>query len=332
MTKELLDKASKAYFEGSPFLSDQEFDALAKKEDYERVGYNPDARLLHMFPLYSLQKVFEGEDTPPIYKSKVIETPKLDGAAISIQYRNGKLSSVITRGDGKAGIEVTDKFLNNSIVPQKLYPEYTFAGNTGHYIKNQGLLQVTGEIVAPKEIPNARNYAAGALNLKDVEEFKRRNLTFIAYNIEPNISSTYEGDMSHLEYSGFNTAMDSEWDEFPTDGKVFRVNDNIEYLSLGFTSHHPRGAYALKTREEGIETTLLDVVWQTGKSGKVTPVAILDPIEIDDAVISRATLNNIAYIKSLNLEIGCRVKVIRAGKIIPRVIERVSGDIEKNKT
>jgi len=324
MTKELLDKASKAYFEGSPFLSDEEFDTLAKKEDYERVGYNPDARMLHMFPLYSLQKVFEGEDTPPIYKSKVIETPKLDGAAISIQYRNGKLSSVITRGDGKAGIEVTDKFLNNSIVPQKLYPEYTFAGNTGHYIKNQGLLQVTGEIVAPKEIPNARNYAAGALNLKDVEEFKRRNLTFIAYNIEPNISSTYEGDMSHLEYSGFNTAMDSEWDEFPTDGKVFRVNDNTEYLSLGFTSHHPRGAYALKTREEGIETTLLDVIWQTGKSGKVTPVAILEPIEIDDAIISRATLNNIAYIKSLNLEIGCRVKVIRAGKIIPRVIERVS--------
>ena len=324
MTKELLDKASKAYFEGSPFLSDEEFDTLAKKEDYERVGYNPDARMLHMFPLYSLQKVFEGEDTPPIYKSKVIETPKLDGAAISIQYRNGKLSSVITSGDGKAGIEVTDKFLNNSIVPQKLYPEYTFAGNTGHYIKNQGLLQVTGEIVAPKEIPNARNYAAGALNLKDVEEFKRRNLTFIAYNIEPNISSTYEGDMSHLEYSGFNTAIDSEWDEFPTDGKVFRVNDNIEYLTLGFTSHHPRGAYALKTREEGIETTLLDVIWQTGKSGKVTPVAILDPIEIDDAIISRATLNNIAYIKSLNLEIGCRVKVIRAGKIIPRVIERAS--------
>ena len=324
MTKELLDKASKAYFEGSPFLSDQEFDALAKKEDYERVGYNSDARLLHMFPLYSLQKVFEGEDTPPVYKSKVIETPKLDGAAISIQYKNGKLFSVITRGDGKAGIEVTNKFLNNSIVPQKLYPEYTFAGSTGHYIKNQGLLQVTGEIVAPKEIPNARNYAAGALNLKDIEEFKRRNLTFIAYNIEPNISSTYDGDMSHLKYSGFNTAIDSEWDEFPTDGKVFRVNDNIEYLTLGYTSHHPRGAYAFKTREEGIETTLLDVIWQTGKSGKVTPVAILEPIEIDDAIISRATLNNVAYIKSLNLEIGCRVKVIRAGKIIPRVIERVS--------
>jgi len=332
MTKELLDKASKAYFEGSPFLSDEEFDTLAEKEGYERVGYNPDARQRHLFPLYSLQKVFEGEDTPPVYKSKVIETPKLDGAAISIQYKNGKLFRVITRGDGKAGIEVTEKFSSSTLIPKKLYPQYTFAGTTGDYIESNGILQVTGEVVAPKEIPNARNYAAGALNLKDVNEFIKRKLTFIAYNVEPNISSTYEGDMGHLEYSGFNTVIDSNWDEFPTDGKVFRVNDNTEYTVLGYTSHHPRGAYALKTREEGIETTLLDVVWQTGKSGKVTPVAILDPIEIDDAIISRATLNNIAYIKSLNLEIGCRVKVIRAGKIIPRVIERVSYDIEKNKT
>ena len=327
MTKELLDKASKAYFEGSPFLSDQEFDALAKKEGYERVGYNPDDRQPHLFPLYSLQKVFEGEDTPPVYKSKVIETPKLDGAAISIQYKKGKLFRVITRGDGKTGVDVTDKFVCSDLIPKQFY--------SGLEFKDWGILQITGEVVAPKEIPNARNYAAGALNLKDTNEFRRRNLTFIAYNVEPSISSTYKTDMSSLIYEGFNVVTSDEsnnWNEFPTDGKVFRVNDNTEYNVLGYTSHHPRGAYALKTREEGIETTLLDVIWQTGKSGKVTPVAILDPIEIDDAIISRATLNNIAYIKSLNLEIGCRVKVIRAGKIIPRVIERVSYDIEKNKT
>jgi DNA ligase (NAD+) len=72
-----------------------------------------------------------------------------------------------------------------------------------------------------------------------------------------------------------------------------------------------------------VETTLLDVVWQVGKSGKVTPVAILDPIKIEDARITRATLNNMAYIKSLNLEIGCQVEVIRAGKIIPCVVSRV---------
>jgi DNA ligase (NAD+) len=105
---------------------------------------------------------------------------------------------------------------------------------------------------------------------------------------------------------------------------VFRVDSHKEFENLGSTSHHPRGAYALKTREKGVTTTLLDVVWQTGKSGKVTPVAILEPIEIDDAKISRATLNNMAYIESLNLEIGCKVSVIRAGKIIPCIIGRVA--------
>jgi len=327
MTKDLLDKASKAYFEGSPFLSDEEFDTLAKKEGYERVGYNPDAKRQHLFPLYSLQKVFEGEDTPPTYKSNVIETPKLDGAAIAIQYKKGKLSRVVTRGDGIAGVDITDKFMFTDIVPKQLWTKLQF--------KEFDNLQITGEIVAPKEIPNARNYAAGALNLKDVNEFRNRNLTFIAYSVEPSISPFYKTDMSSLLYEGFNVAtcdQSNNWNEFPNDGKVIRVNDNKEYSDLGYTSHHPRGAYALKTREEGIETTLLDVVWQTGKSGKVTPVAILDPIEIDDAIISRATLNNMAYIKSLNLEIGCRVKVIRAGKIIPRIIERVSSNIEKNNT
>ena len=328
MTKDLLDKASKAYFEGSPFLSDEEFDALAKKEGYERVGYNPDAKRKHLFPLYSLQKVFEGEDTPPTYKSNVIETPKLDGAAIAIQYKKGKLSRVVTRGDGIAGVDITDKFMFTDIVPKQLWTKLQF--------KEFDNLQITGEIVAPKDIPNARNYAAGALNLKDVNEFRNRNLTFIAYSVEPSISPFYKTDMSSLLYEGFNVATSGDevdnWNEFPNDGRVIRVNDNQEYSDLGYTSHHPRGAYALKTREEGIETTLLDVVWQTGKSGKVTPVAILDPIEIDDAIISRATLNNMAYIKSLNLEIGCRVKVIRAGKIIPRIIERVSGNMEKNNT
>jgi len=327
MTKDLLDKASKAYFEGSPFLSDEEFDALATKEGYERVGYNPDAKRKHLFPLYSLQKVFEGEDTPPTYKGKVTVTPKLDGAAIAIQYKKGKLNKVITRGDGVAGVDITDKFMFSDLIPKQLWSKLKF--------KDFDNLQITGEIVAPKDIPNARNYAAGALNLKDVNEFRNRDLTFIAYSVEPSISHSYKLDMSSLLYEGFNIAtsdQSNDWNEFPNDGKVIRVDDNTEYAKLGYTSHHPRGAYALKTREEGIETTLLDVVWQTGKSGKVTPVAILDPIEIDDAMISRATLNNMAYIKSLNLEIGCRVKVIRAGKIIPRIIERVSSNIEKNNT
>jgi len=307
--KDLLDKASKAYYEGKPLLSDEEFDRLAEAADYEPVGYQPDAKRKHMFPLYSLQKVFAGEDTAPKYKSKVIETLKLDGAAIAVQYKNGKVFKVVTRGDGEAGVDVTDKFIYNTIVP--------------YYIQNKGEFQITGEIVAPKEIPNARNYAAGALNLKDIQEFLNRDLTFIAYNVQPAFSATYLNDMFLLEALKFKVVTLYDCSGFPEDGKVFRVNSNEEFDNLGFTAHHPRGAYALKTRDEGVVTTLLDVVWQTGKSGKVTPVAILDEIIIDDAKISRATLNNMAYIESLDLEIGCKVVVIRAGKIIPCIIGRV---------
>ena len=231
MTKNLLDKASKAYFEGSPFLSDEEFDALAKKDGYERVGYNPDDKQPHLFPLYSLQKVFEGEDTPPVYKSKVIETPKLDGAAISIHYKKGKLFKVTTRGDGTVGVDVTDKFMLSDIIPKGLW--------SGLEFKDFDNLQITGEIVAPKEIPNARNYAAGALNLKDVNEFRNRNLTFIAYSVEPSISPFYKTDMSSLLYEGFNVVTSGEevdnWNEFPNDGKVIRVDDNKEYSDLGYT-------------------------------------------------------------------------------------------------
>ena len=93
-------------------------------------------------------------------------------------------------------------------------------------------------------------------------------------------------------------------------------------------AHHPRGAFALKEQKEGVITELLDVVWQVGKSGVVSPVAILRPVEVGEALVSRATLHNIEYIRSLNLEIGCNVEVIRSGEIIPRIVRRV--DIQKN--
>jgi len=97
---------------------------------------------------------------------------------------------------------------------------------------------------------------------------------------------------------------------------------------MGHTAHHPRGAFALKEQKEGVHTELLDVVWQVGKSGVVSPVAILSPVEVEGAIVSRATLHNIEYIRSLELEIGCTVEVIRSGEIIPRILRRV--DQKKN--
>ena len=104
---------------------------------------------------------------------------------------------------------------------------------------------------------------------------------------------------------------------------MWRIDDNTNYKNEGYTSHHPRGAFALKARKEAVVTTLKYVEWQVGKSGVISPVAILDPIEIEDAIISRATLHNIAYIRELDLEIGCQVQVIRSGDIIPRIVGRL---------
>ena len=99
------------------------------------------------------------------------------------------------------------------------------------------------------------------------------------------------------------------------------VYENFE--KMGYTAHHPRGAFALKEQKEGVVTKLLDVKWQVGKSGVLSPVAILEPVIIGDAEVSRATLHNIEYIQGLGLEIGCSVEVIRSGEIIPRILRRV---------
>ena len=207
--------------------------------------------------------------------------------------------------------------------------EYITLGKTQSSVSRISLgtwpvVQITGEIVAPKTIKNSRNYAAGALNLKDVAEFQTRDLHFIAYSVDPNLADTFSEQMSILKNSmGFSTVLDADWNEYPQDGLVFRVDSNKDFMSFGHTAHHPKGAYALKKRQKGKITTLVDVIWNVGKSGVVAPVAILKPVEIDDAMISRATLHNMAYIEALNLRIGCEVEVIRSGEIIPRIVRRV---------
>ena len=309
--KEFLNKASDAYYKGSPIISDSEFDSLASSINYQEVGSKQDNRIAHHFQMFSLQKVFDNEtnkDPFNKYKGTVLVTPKLDGAAVSLLYINGKFVQGLTRGDGIKGLDITEHL--RTLVPEM------FHGSA--YIN-----QITGEVVARKEIKNARNYAAGALNLKDIDEFKSRELKFIAYGVQPHIHEGWEADLKQAQAFGFCTVLDSNWNEYPDDGLVFRINNNEEFEKRGYTSHHPRGAYAFKTIQQGVETELVDVLWNVGKSGVVAPVAVLKPIEIDGAVVSRATLHNMAHIEALNLEIGCKVEVIRSGEIIPRIVRRI---------
>ena len=304
-----LDYASKKYYEGHPIITDHEFDTLADKHDYHTLGHSVKDGVPHLFKMYSLQKIYKGEDTPPFSGPEVIQTPKVDGTAISLTYANGKLVRILTRGDGINGQDVSH------LIPA--FPALTKID------LNEDVYQIDGELVAPKNISNARNYASGAIFLKDLLEFASRDLHFIAYSIQPNISEYYSNDMVLLAETGFNTTVTSNLERYPTDGEVFRINKYITFNSLGFTSHHPRGAYALKVRKKGEITTLIGVVWQVGKTGAVSPVALLNPVEIGGAIVQRATLHNMKYINELNLEIGCKIEVIRSGEIIPRVVRRV---------
>ncbi len=309
--KALLRRAAMAYYNGKPILSDEEFDRLAELHNFEEVG-TTDGRIPHAYRMYSLQKVFSHElQNNPLksYAKAVIVTPKLDGAAVAITYVNGEFRRALTRGDGKKGLDISNHM--KTLVPNRLTSPLP------------PLLQITGEVVAPKTIKNARNYAAGALNLKSTTDFASRELIFIAHNTEPYLNDSYAIAMDKVNDLSFSTVLDSDWSQYPHDGVVFRIDNYKDFDSHGHTSRHPRGAYALKERQEGIITTLVDVKWQVGKSGVVAPVGILDTIEIDGAMVSRATLHNMAHIEGLNLEIGCQVEVIRSGEIIPRIVRRV---------
>jgi DNA ligase (NAD+) len=304
--QDFLEKVSVAYYSGYPMISDAEFDALAKKYNFESVGHQVTDGVPHLYKMYSLQKFFDISEAPSNLHQYIV-TPKLDGAAVSLLYVNGHLALGLTRGDGNLGREITDKL--STLVPTQ--------------VSFKGEVFITGEIVCPSTVTNARNVAAGSLNLKDLEEFRTRPLTFVAYSVQGISHDLYTTALSSLAQEGFAVVNTFDASNYPTDGLVYRINSTQTFNKLGYTAHHPRGAFALKEQKAGVHTELLDVVWQVGKSGVVSPVAILEPVEVGDAIVSRATLHNIEYIRSLDLEIGCKVEIIRSGEIIPRILRRV---------
>ena len=264
MIKEFLDKASKAYYRGTPIISDEHFDALAEHFKYNQLGDPEPGEVKHFYKMYSLQKVHDLTKAPKI--DSPIRTPKLDGAAIAITYVQGSLFRIATRGNGVVGQDVTEKV-------KHLVPE----GIVGWY----PVIQINAEIVAPKSIPNARNYAAGALNLKNIEEVKSRSLFVFAYDVEFSrtdddliesefTDDDYEVRLSHLSAQGFNTVLElSEvQDNFPTDGYVVRERSYTRFHDAGYTAKHPRAAYAVKPETTKVVTKLLDVQWQLGRTGE----------------------------------------------------------------
>lgn len=314
----LIKLAQDAYYSGNPIMSDLEYDYLVlQNPNSEKViGSRGDTR--HVTKMYSLQKFYIGKDTIPPTLG-YIETLKLDGLAVELVYLRGELYKMVTRGDGELGNDITWKAKYITGIPIKIPT-------------TKEVFQVTGEVVSFKpEIPNARNQVAGVLvSSKDEDEIVEKvaalDIRFVAYDSCTLLENAplYSYILEALDNKGFLTVDNVSKGDTPTDGLVYRINSNKDFKEMGYTAKFPRGAFAVKEISDGVVTTLLDVVWGTGGSGKVTPVAILEPVQMDDGcTVSRATLNNIAYIEALDLEIGCNVRVIRSGEVIPKIVERV---------
>ena len=311
----LLNKALNAYEQGTPFMSDEEYDRLASLAGFAAYGDDTISnKVNHIHPLYSLQKVFD-DNKFPIDITKAIKTVKLDGSVVSLVYEKGVLVQAGTRGrDGLEGEDITSKAYNIESIPKT--------------IKSKETVQIDGECVASKEIDNSRNYVAGLLRTKDIEDFrlKAASLYFVAYSIRPYIFTSYKEDMLYLSDQQFTTVIHPRLEViYPIDGTVYRLDNNEEFYNLGYTAKHPRGAFAHKRSSDVsiVETELLEVIWQVGRTGKVVPVAVFNDIIIDDAKVNRATLHNPGFIEEMGLEIGDTILVTRSGGIIPKVLGKL---------
>lgn len=265
---------------------------------------------------------------------------KFDGLTINLTYEDGKLKNASTRGNGIVGEEISAQVKTIKSVPLE--------------IREKSLLEIQGEALMPLselekynkenefQLKNARNAAAGALRNLDTKETRKRNLTAYFYNISTNNLDfkTEEEMLDFLKKENFNIhpyhKLVKTYDEIIaelekiseerkdldilTDGVVIKINDIRTQEALGYTNKFPRWSIAFKFEAEEYTTTLLDVVWNVGRTGKVTPSAILEPVDFSGVTVSRATLNNYDDIERKHVKIGSKVFIRRSNDVIPEIL------------
>ena len=272
--------------------------------------------------------------------------PKLDGLSISLIYNNGDLKIASTRGDGLIGEDITENIRTLASIPQHIdiTDEIEVRGEVVMMKKDFEQLNEEREQRGEKLFANPRNAAAGSLRQLDTDITASRNLTFFAYELFGTDIKTQEEVLAQLRSWKFTTSdyiklcksleetakfcekiehnrADLDYD---IDGVVYKVNDLSIKEALGFADKYPRYAIAYKFSAKEAQTTILDITLQIGRTGIITPVAELKPVNIGGVLVSRATLHNFKYIKDKDIRIGDQVVVMRAGDVIPQVVESLS--------
>jgi DNA ligase (NAD+) len=359
----LLDEHARRYYgEDAPTISDFEYDQMYKQVvEFEeafpllrdansitsRIGSVANTKLAsftHDQKLPSLGNVFNEEELRAFYDRILKATdgrapvftvePKIDGLAVALHYKSGKLVAGATRGDGFTGENVTDNLRTITSLPLTLSQPID--------------IEVRGEVYLQKSVferfkdqyANPRNLAAGALRQLDPKITASRQLSLFIYQglypgipthadmllflaslglpVVPTVHSCYsfEDILEALKIIE-NEKKTYDWD---SDGAVIKVNDFLLQASLGFTSKAPRWAIAYKFETEQALTILKDIIVQVGRTGVLTPVAILEPVQVSGVTVHRATLHNEEDIVRKGVKIGDRVLIQRAGEVIPEIV------------
>ena len=365
--------SNKYYNEASPEISDSVFDALRDELEsldpnhpqLSRVGADPppgSVKIEHEFPMRSLDKanteeqVFHFVSQTTAKGRRFVCQPKLDGSALSLEYRRGRLVRAATRGNGTRGEDITANVRRIPNIPDKL----TWDGDC----------HIRGEVVMPLDIfeqkysdiaPNPRNLAAGSLRQKSIDAGKGRaeDLAFFAYGVEfPSGDSKHPDSPNHpefkydseaiswlssmeIEVAGNEIVSGSEdydtsnkiieitkrWTEsrysepWEIDGVVIKLDRLDKRELLGMTAHHPRWALAWKFPPQEAISVLMEVNWQTGRTGNVTPVSRIAPVIVSGVTVENTTLHNKGEVERLGMSIGDKVRVVRRGDVIPKIIE-----------
>lgn len=310
----------------------------------------------HQFRMYSLDNSYDFNDLQDWHTriSKILETEdlefvaelKYDGASISILFENGKLSQAVTRGDGFQGDEITANVKTIKDIPLQLqgnFPERFFMRGE-IYLTHNNFNKINEERLAEgyDAFMNPRNTASGSLKLQDSGEVRKRNLSAVLYQFvsENSPAETHFELLQQAKTWGFKISENAKlckniqevqdfinfWDEkrkklnFDIDGIVIKVNSLRQQQLLGYTAKSPRFAMAYKFKAEKVETELLSIDYQVGRTGAVTPVANLAPVLLAGTIVKRASLHNEDIIKKLDLHVGDFVYVEKGGEIIPKIV------------
>lgn len=320
------------------------------KEGFEKV--------VHEVPLQSLQDIFsfgeleefkervkKAQEKYEIKDNKFVVETKIDGLSVSLEYKNGEFVRGATRGNGEVGEDVTGNLKTIKNIPKKLKENINIIVRGEVFIgkKEFDEMNEEREVLGESLFANARNAAAGSLRQLDSKIAASRPLDIFIFNVQKiedkNFNSHYE-ELLYLEKIGFNVnpikipcetidesieaikkiGNDREKLSFGIDGAVIKV-DNLELREkMGTTAKTPRWAIAYKYPPEKKETLLKDIVCQVGRTGAITPMAMLEPVKVAGSTISKTTLHNEDFIKERDLKIGDTVVIQKAGDVIPEVV------------